>query len=288
MDGARCRSTALADGKGAELKAFDTAIRVCLFPMLAVGCTSLGTVGSENPFEPPQPPAQSVLVAEGFEDTAFGARGWYDIINPQVTGAEAAVGGSSLVMRFAEGAQFVDGTVGRHLFEETDVVVLSYWVKYSANWVGSQVSSHPHEFYFLTNLDDAFVGPAGAVLEVLVEQNHNGVDGMVPFVGVRGRRMWASAMFTDAPGPRYKGDWHFIEAEIRMNSGVGVADGEVRYWMDGELLVDERDVVIRANAGEEGMRFNQLLIAPFIGVGSPVDQTMWIDDLRVATATTEG
>ena len=31
------------------------------------------------------------------------------------------------------------------------------------------------------------------------------------------------------------------------------------------------------------MKFNQLLVAPYIGDGSPVDQTMWVDDLRVGT-----
>jgi hypothetical protein len=227
------------------------------------------------------PPAQGVLVYEGFEDTDFGARGWYDSRSPRITTSSPAVGSASLEMRFAQGATTVDASPGRHLFDETEVVFFSYWVKYSANWVGSQVSSHPHEFYFLTNLDDPYVGPAGAVLEVLVEQTHNRVDGMTPWVGARGRRMFASEIFTDAPGPRYKGDWHFIEVELRLNT-PGVADGVARYWMDGDLLMEATDVLYR-EAGQEAMRFNQLLIAPYISVGSPVEQTMWVDDLTIAT-----
>ena len=31
------------------------------------------------------------------------------------------------------------------------------------------------------------------------------------------------------------------------------------------------------------MKFNQFVIAPFIGDGSPIDQTFWIDNLTVAT-----
>ena len=31
------------------------------------------------------------------------------------------------------------------------------------------------------------------------------------------------------------------------------------------------------------MQFNQLIIAPYIGDGSPVTQTMWIDNLTVGT-----
>jgi len=36
------------------------------------------------------------------------------------------------------------------------------------------------------------------------------------------------------------------------------------------------------------MRFNQFIIAPYIGDGSPVDQTMWVDNLTVATSRTGG
>jgi hypothetical protein len=32
------------------------------------------------------------------------------------------------------------------------------------------------------------------------------------------------------------------------------------------------------------MQFTQFIIAPYIGVGSPVAQTMWVDDLVIATA----
>ena len=31
------------------------------------------------------------------------------------------------------------------------------------------------------------------------------------------------------------------------------------------------------------LQFSQFLIGPYIGDGSPVDQSMWIDNLRVAT-----
>jgi hypothetical protein len=31
------------------------------------------------------------------------------------------------------------------------------------------------------------------------------------------------------------------------------------------------------------MKFNQFLLAPHIGDGSPVDQAFWIDELQVAT-----
>ena len=62
-----------------------------------------------------------------------------------------------------------------------------------------------------------------------------------------------------------------------------MANGIVRYWFDGRLVLEHTNVLFRTGA-HPTMRFNQLLIAPYIGDGSPVDQTMWVDDLTVATA----
>ncbi len=91
--------------------------------------------------------------------------------------------------------------------------------------------------------------------------------------------------FQSTPGTYYMGDWHFVEALITMNSiqnGKGVADGSIQYWYDGTLIMNYPNVMFRT--GEHStMQFNQLVIAPYIGVGSPVDQTFWIDKLKVAT-----
>lgn len=91
--------------------------------------------------------------------------------------------------------------------------------------------------------------------------------------------------FTNATGPSYKGDWHLVEALFELNSiqgGVGVADGKIRYWLDGELLISSDQVLMRTSANAD-MLFNQFAMLPYIGDGSPVDQTFWIDELTVAT-----
>jgi hypothetical protein len=91
--------------------------------------------------------------------------------------------------------------------------------------------------------------------------------------------------FSDAAGPRYKGDWHRVEVYLQLNSvanGVAWADGVVRYWFDGQLLIDHANVVLRTGS-HPTMKFNQLVLAPYIGDGSPVTQTLWLDDLTVAT-----
>jgi hypothetical protein len=92
--------------------------------------------------------------------------------------------------------------------------------------------------------------------------------------------------FLASSGPGYKGNWNHVEAYFQMNSivgGVGQADGVVQYWFNGTLVIDRHDVLFRTGA-RATLAFAQFLIAPYIGNGSPIDQTMWVDDLVVATA----
>jgi hypothetical protein len=102
-------------------------------------------------------------------------------------------------------------------------------------------------------------------------------------------KTWSAGQvyFDDVPGsPNYKADWHLVEAYFKLNSivnGKAVADGVVRYWYDGRVIMDHSDVVLRTGS-QAAMRFNQLLYAPHIGDGSPLDQRFWIDSLLIATA----
>jgi len=92
--------------------------------------------------------------------------------------------------------------------------------------------------------------------------------------------------FRPLPGPGYLGDWNHVEAYFQLNTirnGVGVPDGIIRYWFNGELVLDLTDVLMRTGA-HPSMRFDQLFVGPYIGDGSPVDQAMWVDDIVVATA----
>jgi hypothetical protein len=96
---------------------------------------------------------------------------------------------------------------------------------------------------------------------------------------------WYSARAWDAPSSTnlYDDRWHLVAALFRMNSisgGVGQVDGALRYWMDGELVLSSDRILFRTDQNAD-MMFNQLLIAPYIGDGSPVEQTMWIDDMRL-------
>lgn len=283
----------------------------------------------------------TVRFVESFEDTSFDQRGWYDGPRGTLSASEARVGLRSFECRFRQGTTGCEGgTPGRHLFTGSEAVYLSYWVKYSANWVGSQRSYHPHEFHFVTDADTIYVGPAATHLTTYIEDvggtprlalqdslnvdtacilrnddsfaGCNGDFSTFVFTEARsvcacngllgdldgrdcfstGANSWYSARFWDAPrrvfddqpGPSNKNEWHFVEAYFRLNTvqgGIGQVDGRLRYYVDGELLISSDRVLMRTGQ-HPAMLFNQFLVAPYIGDGSPVDQQMWIDELTVA------
>ena len=56
----------------------------------------------------------------------------------------------------------------------------------------------------------------------------------------------------------------------------------MRGWFDGTLVVERTDVVLRS-ADFPNMKFNQFIMAAYIGDGSPINQTLWYDELIVET-----
>jgi len=64
--------------------------------------------------------------------------------------------------------------------------------------------------------------------------------------------------------------------------GIGVRDGVLQYWFDGELLMDYDDVVFRTGRHPD-MKINQFMMAPYFGPGVPHEQKIWIDELRIST-----
>jgi hypothetical protein len=272
----------------------------------------------------------ALLFHERCDDIAFAERSWYDNTSLRVSTTERLPGSTAAIeFRFNQGAATpVSGGAVRRLFDASATVYLSYWVKYSDNWQGSNRPYHPHEFHFLTNADDRWIGPAYTHLTAYIEHNEGrpllaiqdsrnidesniGVDlaNVTEYRAVAGcngsgdfyppgdcyragathrnGKMWkaASVQFSDEPGPRFKGAWRFVEALISLNSivdGKGIADGLLRMWIDGELVVDAPDAMLRTGK-HPSMAFNQFLIAPYIGDGAPVEQTMWVDEIVVAT-----
>jgi len=66
-------------------------------------------------------------------------------------------------------------------------------------------------------------------------------------------------------------------------NGKWNADGQLRGWFDGELVVERTDVIFRT-ADFPKMKFNEFLLAPYFGPGLfPHAQKLWIDELAVGT-----
>ncbi|MEI7903883.1 MAG: hypothetical protein WCI43_00535 [Candidatus Firestonebacteria bacterium] len=271
-----------------------------------------------------------LLFEEKFEDADFAGRGWYDTKGAGLSKTEHIPGSvSSLEFKFLKGARIpAGGTPARHLFKESDSVYVSFWIKFSANWTGSNKPYHPHMFHFTTNKNDKYCGPAWTHLTTYIEDTEgtprlsiqdgqnidvsrlkedltkktenravaggNGnSDGTGKLDCYKAGKRYANGKtwdadkkyFSDEPGPYYKGDWHHIEVYFKLNSivnGKGVADGAAKYWYDGKLIINNDKVMLRTGQFPD-MKFNQFLILPYIGDGSPIEQSFWVDDLVVRT-----
>jgi hypothetical protein len=136
----------------------------------------------------------TVLVQENFADNLFASRGWYDNTAAVVTTAQHLTGNTSaLEMHFLLGATTpVAGGAMRHLFPATSTVYVSYWVKYSANWVGSAHAYHPHEFLVMSNLDGDYDGPSNGWLVAYIEHNYQ--NGGIPRLALQDNKAINSSL----------------------------------------------------------------------------------------------
>ena len=73
----------------------------------------------------------TVLVQEGFNDTSFAARGWYDGF-PAITNSEKYSGAAAMECQFAVGGtKCAAGLQTRHQFVASDSVYISFYIKHS-------------------------------------------------------------------------------------------------------------------------------------------------------------
>ncbi len=101
------------------------------------------------------------LFQEDFEDTNFSSRGWYDgtYNSNAITASQHYSGTHSYECHFTSGATHcAGGDPRRRKFTATDSVYISYWLKLSSNWVGSNLPYHPHMIYLMTNLNGDYDG----------------------------------------------------------------------------------------------------------------------------------
>jgi hypothetical protein len=225
-------------------------------------------------------------------------RGWYDGDSFIISEARPHAGEGCIEYAWRAGATNPGSSGVRRLFEPTDTVYLRFHVKLSEGWGWTGRPFHPHLMHFMTTENGRYHGPAASHLTVYVEpwngrlrlaaqdiQNKDRPHGLTqgPLRGGYNGRFFDSkeVLFDD-------GEWHRVEALFRLNSldtqaDRPNADGVVRGWFDGKLVVDRSDVVLRST-DFPGMKFNQFLLTPYFGPGLlPHAQTLWIDELIVGT-----
>jgi hypothetical protein len=114
----------------------------------------------------------------------------------------------------------------------------------------------------------------------------NNVFGGSDCYSVGGGTYWNSYMWNSLTARFIPNTWHHVEVYAQLNSvvgGIGQTNGVLRYWLDGAIIIDQSNVIFRTGANSN-LAFNQFVIAPYIGDGSPVDQKFWIDNLTLATS----
>ncbi len=249
------------------------------------------------------PRADGALFSESFDDGKLGERGWYDHTKVAISADAPFAGKGSIEYHWPAGATVPDSSSGmRHLFEPSETVFLRVQLRLSKGWGWTGRAYHPHLMHFMTTENEKWHGPAASHLTVYIEpqegrlrlaaqdiQNKDAPHGLTqgPLKGGYNGRMFDSekVLFTDDR-------WHGVEAQFTLNSldlkaDKPNADGIVRAWFDGDLVIDRTDVVLRSTDFPR-MKFNQFLLTPYFGPGLlPHEQTLWVDELSVGTRRPE-
>jgi hypothetical protein len=244
---------------------------------------------------PADAPAGAFVIQESFEDANLTKRGWYDGSRFKI--APGGVKGSCIEYAWRQGGTTPDTSSGlRRLFEPADSVYLRFHIRFSAGWGWTGRNYHPHLIHFMTTENAAYHGPAGSHLTLYTEPQEGRLRLAAQDIQNKDRphgltqgplRGGYNGMMYDSKEVLFKDDrWHLVESYFKLNSldpakDRAVPDGVVRGWVDGKLVVDRSDVILRSPDFPR-MKFNQVLVTPYFGPGLlPHAQTLWIDELAV-------
>jgi hypothetical protein len=260
---------------------------------------SLAALAPPAAAAPPDVEPAGLLFQESFEDDRLLQRGWYDGSRFAISAARPYAGRGCIEYRWNAGGTTPASSSGiRHLFEPTDTVYLRFYIRLSEGWEWTGRPYHPHLMHFMTTENDRLRGPAASHLTVYIEpqngklrlaaqdiQNKDAPHGLTqgPLRGGYNGRFYDSGEVLFG-----NNEWHCVEAFFQLNTldlkaDRTNADGVVRGWFDGELVIDRTDVVLRSTDFPK-MKLNQFLLTPYFGPGLlPHAQTLWIDELAVGT-----
>ena len=267
--------------------------------LLMCGFAMLSSVHSSAIAARPDEKPAALLFSESFDDSRLLQRGWYDGDKFMISQAQPYAGPGCIEFTWQAGGTIPFNSPGvRRLFTSTETVALRAYLKLSKGWGWTGRGYHPHLIQFMTTENPRYHGPAASHLTVCIEpvngklrlaaqdiQNKDKPHGLTqgPLKG------GFNAAVYDSKGVLFDDDaWHCVEALVQLNSldlkaDKPNADGIVRGWFDGKLVIDRTDVVLRSTDFPK-MKFNQFLLKPYFGPGLlPHAQTLWIDELAVGT-----
>ncbi len=225
----------------------------CLAAVLLMG-------GVAHPAVDTQDGGRGVLFRESFDDPRLPARGWYDGRTVAIAAEGARAGEGCIAYHWKPDTTTPERSSAlRHLFEPTETVYLRFFLKLSSGWGWSGRSYHPHLIQLMTTEDDRYHGPAASHLTVYVEPQAGHLRLAAQDISNRDAphgltqgplRGGYNGTFFDSQNVLFDDDdWHCVEALFRLNSldrerDRPNADGVVRAWFDGRLVVDRNDVVL--------------------------------------------
>lgn len=244
-----------------------------------------GAAPAPAPTPDPTPTPTGTLFNEGFDDNNFASRGWFDDTSVDIDTTTKYSGAGSLRLTWGAGQTNPPLVLAmRKDFTATDSLYVSMYWRLNSNWVGSGQSYHPHLVYILSDRDDHWGGLAQNYLDTYIEPHGRGayliLQDLLNSPAVCGSGCFYSPSITFALNT-----WYHIETYFKMNTvtnGVPVADGIMQMWVDGVNVYTATNRIYR-NGQNPTLKWRTFVIAPWIGDGSPQTQTMWIDDLSVAT-----
>ena len=240
------------------------------------------------------------MFSEGFDDANLLKRGWYDGDRFAISDTNPYAGKGCIEYHWKAGGTTPASSSGmRRLFEPTDTVYLRCYIKLSKGWGWTGRAYHPHLMHFMTTENGKYHGPAASHLTVYIEPLERQAAAGGPGHSEQGRaarpdpgpaqgrlqrqdlRQQGRALHATTSGTASRPCSSSTRLDLKADKPN--ADGIVRGWFDGKLVIDRTDVVLRSTDFPK-MKFNQFLLTPYFGPGLlPHAQTLWIDELAVGT-----
>lgn len=256
------------------------------FDDFVLSTTYVGPDGSEPSPEPaPSPSPTATLFNEGFDDNNFASRGWFDDTSVDIDTSTKYSGTGSLRLTWGVGQTRPPLVMAmRKDFTATDSLYVSMYWRLNSNWVGSGQGYHPHLVYILSDRDDHWGGLAANYLDTYVEPHGRGAYLILQDL-LNSPAVCGSGCFYTPSITFSLNTWYHIETYFKMNTvsgGAPVPDGIMQMWVDGVNVYNATNRIYR-NGQNPNLKWRTFVIAPWIGDGSPQAQTMWIDELTVAT-----